>query len=75
MNDLLQAIDIEESPLVQADLLELGKNKTKKVKSSKKLQFDDQVSEFVFKSRRPVTRHSKRVQEAQPKVSETGEVA
>jgi len=41
LNDLLQAIDIEETPLVQADLLEAGKNKTKRVKSSKNLQFDD----------------------------------
>ena len=41
LNDLLQAIDIEETPLVQAELLEANKNKTKRVKSSKKLQFDD----------------------------------
>jgi len=57
LNDLLQAIDIEESPLVRADLIESGKDKTQKTKASKKLQFDDQVSKFVFKPRRPVTRH------------------
>ena len=43
-NDLLHTIYIEETPLVQADLLEANKNKTKGVKSSKKLQFDDQFS-------------------------------
>lgn len=58
-NDLLQAIDIEESPLVQADLIESGKDKTKKIKASKKLKFDDSVAKFVFKPRRPVTRHSR----------------
>ena len=32
-NDLLQAIDIEESPLVKADLIESSKDKTKRVKA------------------------------------------
>lgn len=75
LNDLLQAIDIEESPLVQADFNELGEGKSKKMKSSKKLQFDDQVSKFVFKPRRPVTRQSKRLQEVEPEVSEIGEIS
>lgn len=70
LNDLLHTIYIEETPLVQAELLEANKNKTKGVKSSKKLQFDDQVSKFVFKPRRPVTRHLRRLQEAKPEVSE-----
>lgn len=61
LNDLLQEIDIEESPLFQADLIETGKGKTKKARTSKKLKFDDQVSKFVFKPRRPVTRHSKEI--------------
>ena len=70
MNDLLDTIYIEETPLVQEELLEANTNKTKRVKSSKKLQFDDQVSEFVFKPRRPVTRNLRRLQEAKPGVSE-----
>lgn len=74
LNDLLQAIDIEESPLVQADLIKSGKDKTKKIKASKKLNFDDQVAKFVFKPRRPVTRHFKQVQEMQPEASETEEI-
>jgi len=44
LNDLLQPINIEESPLVQSDLIKLGKDKTKNIKASKKLKFDDQVS-------------------------------
>ena len=64
LNDLLQAIDIEETPLVQEKLLEASGNKTERVKSSKKLKFDDHVSKFVFKPRRPETRHSRRIQEA-----------
>lgn len=75
LNDLLQAIDIKESPLVRSDLMEASKGKTKKAKTSKKLKFDDQASEFAFKPRRPVTRRSKEIQEAQPEASEIGEVA
>ena len=70
LNDLLHTIYIEETSLVQAELLEANKNKTKGVKSSKKLQFDDQISEFVFKPRRPVIRHLKGLQEVEPEVSE-----
>ena len=61
LNDLLQAIDIEESPLVQADLLESEKDKAKRVKASKKLKFYDQIDQFVFKPRRPITRNFKQV--------------
>ena len=43
LNDLLQAIDIEESPLVQAELIESDKETAKKVGASKKLKFDEQV--------------------------------
>lgn len=71
---MLQAIDIEESPLVRADLIEIGKGKTRKAKTFKKLKFDDQVSEFGFKPRRHLTRHSKEIQEMLPEASETGEV-
>lgn len=62
LNDLLQAIDIEESPLVQAELIESDKETAKKVKASKKLKFDEQVEQFVFKPRRPITRKFKQVQ-------------
>ena len=57
LNDILQAIDIEESPLVQAYFIKLDTGgKSKKLKTSKKLDFEDEVSEFVFKPRKPLTR-------------------
>jgi len=74
LNVLLQAIDIEESPVFQADFIESGKDKAKRVKASKKLKFDDQVDQFVFKPRRPITKNFKQVQGVLPKADETGEV-
>ena len=70
----LQAIDIEESPLVQADLIESGKDKAKRIKAQKKLKFDDQVAQFVFKPRRPITRNFKHIQETLPGADETEEI-
>ena len=70
----MQEIDIEESPLVQAYLMQSRKEKAKRVKASKKLKFDDQVDKFVFKPRRPIMRKFKQVQEVPPRENETGEV-
>ena len=75
LNDILQAIDIEESPLVQADFIRLDEGKSKKMKSSKKLDFDDEISEFVFKPRRPLTRKSKRLQGLDMELDKAGEVS
>ena len=63
LNDILQAIDIEESPLVQADFikLDIGGRREKKLKTSKMLDFQDEVAEFIFKPRKPSTRHSKKL--------------
>lgn len=44
------------------------------MKSSRKLQFGDQVLEFVFKPRRPITRQLKRLQEVEPEIDETWEI-
>ena len=44
LNDILQSIDIEESPLVQADFISLDEGESKKIKSSKKLDFNDEIS-------------------------------
>lgn len=74
LNDLLQAIDIEESPLVQAELIESRKDNAKRVKASKKLNFDDQVDQFVVKPQRPITRKFKQIQQVPPRAEETGEV-
>ena len=44
LNDILQAIDIEESPLVQAEFIKLDTSgKSKKFKTSKNLDFEDEV--------------------------------
>ena len=75
LNDILQAIDIEESPLVQADFIKLDEGKSKKMKSTKKLDFDDEISEFVFKPRRPLTRKSKRLQGLNMELDKAGEVS
>lgn len=57
LNDILQAIDIEESPLVQAEFINMDTcGKSKKLKTCNKLDFEDEVSEFVFKPRKPQTR-------------------
>ena len=55
-------------------MIKSGKDKTKKIKASKKLKFDDQVSKFVFKPRRPVTRRSKQILEMLLEASETEEI-
>ena len=55
LSDILRAIDIMESPLVQVDVTEVGENKSNKVKSSIKLEFKDEVATFVFKPRKPLT--------------------
>lgn len=56
LNDILKAIDIAESPLVQAYVIEFYQGKSKKMKPSKKLEFEDDVTTFVFKPKKPLTR-------------------
>ena len=38
-DDILHAIDIEESPIVQVDFIGVDEHKQKRVKSAKKLEF------------------------------------
>ena len=64
LNDILKAIDIAKSALVQANVIESDKGKSKKMKSSKKLEFEDDVTTFVFKPRKTLTRKSKNIQES-----------
>ena len=56
LNDILEAIEIEESPVVQVDFIKFDEGKPKKIKSSKKLEFEDEVAAFVFKPRKPLTK-------------------
>ena len=53
----------------------MDEGKSKKMKSSKKLDFDDEISEFVFKPRRHLTRRSKRLQELDMELIKVGEVS
>ena len=66
LNDILQDIDIEESPLVQANFIKVdtGGSKSKKLKTSKRLDFQYEVAEFIFKPRKPSTRHSKKLKKS-----------
>lgn len=73
LNDLLQAIDFEQSLPVQIELMQSEQEITKKSKASKRLRFDVPAEEFVFKPRRPMTRRFQQVQEALPRTEETGE--
>ena len=75
LNDILQAIDIEESPLVQADFINFDEGKPKKMKSSKKLEFEDEVAASVFKPIKPLTRQSKNMQEFNIELGKTEEAS
>lgn len=64
LNDILHAIDITKSPLVQVDVTKFDQRKSKKVKPSKKLEFEDDVTTFLFKPRNPLTKKSNNMQES-----------
>jgi len=64
LNDISKSIDISESPLVQVDVIEFDKGKSKKMKPSKKLEFEHDVTTFVFKPRKLLTKNSKKMQES-----------
>ena len=53
----------------------MDEGKSKKIKSSKKLDFNDEISEFVFKPRRPLTRNSKKLQGMDVELDKAGEVS
>ena len=73
LNDLLQAIEFEQSLPVQIELMQSEQESTKKSKASKRLRFDVPAEEFIFKPRRPITRRFQQVKEAMPRTEETGE--
>ena len=67
LNDLLQAIELEQSKPVQIDLTQSPQKSVKKTKASKRLKFDEPAEEFVFKPRRPMTRRFQQAQEPLPR--------
>ena len=60
LEDILHAIDIEESPIVQAEDIEGDGRKLKKGKSVKKLDFAGEDVGFIFQPRKLMTRFSKK---------------
>ena len=76
LEDILHAIDIEETPIVQAEDIEDGGRKLKKGKTTKKLEFVGDDVGFMFQPRKPMTRHARKVMESSKetqKVSETSQ--
>ena len=74
LEDIFHAIDIEETPIVQAEDIDEGGRKLKKGKKAKKLDFSGDDAGFMFQARKPLTRHARKVLESSKetqKVSET----
>ena len=74
LEDILHAIDIEETSIFQAEDIDEGGRKLKKGKTAKKLEFAGDDVGFMFQPRKPMTRHTKKVMESSKeaqKVSET----
>ena len=63
LEDILHAIDIEETPIVQAEDIDEGGKKLKKAKSTKKLEFEGEDASFMFQARKPMTRHARKLLE------------
>ena len=63
LEDILHAIDIEESPIVKAKDIEYGGRKQKKGKTTKKLDFVGDDAGFIFQPRKQMTRNTKKVME------------
>ena len=59
LEDILHAIDIEESPIVQAEDIEDGGRKLEKGKTAKKLDFASDDVGFIFQPRKAMTKHAK----------------
>ena len=64
IEDILHAIDIEETLIVQAEDIEEGGQKLKKAKSAKKLEFEGEDAGFMFQERQPMTRHARKILES-----------
>ena len=64
LEDIFHAIDIEETPIVQAEYIDEGGRKLKKAKIAKKLEFVGEYVGFMFQARKPMTRHAKKVLES-----------
>ena len=63
LEDILHAIDIEETPIVQVEDINEGGKKLKKAKSAKKLEFEGEDAGFMFQARKPMTRNARKLLE------------
>ena len=68
LEDILHAIDIEETPIVQVEDIDEGGQKLKKAKSAKKLEFEGEDAGFMFQARKPMTRHARKLLESSKEV-------
>ena len=68
LEDIMHAIDIEETPIVQAEDIDEGGKKLKKAKSTKNLEFEGEDAGFMFQARKPMTRHAKKLLESNKEV-------
>ena len=64
LEDILHAIDIEETPIVQAEDVDDGGRKLQKGKTTKKLEFAGDDFFFIFHPRKPMTRHARKIIES-----------
>lgn len=58
LEEIFHAIDIEETPIVQAEDIDEGGRKLKKLKTAKNLEFAGEDIGFMFQARKPMTRHA-----------------
>ena len=68
LEDILHAIDIEETPIVHVEDVEDGGRKLKKGKIAKKLEFAGDDASFMFQPRKPITRHARKVMESRKEI-------
>ena len=75
LDDILHAIDIEETPIVQDEFIGEDEHRQKKAKSTKKLEFEVEDAAFIFQARKHVTRHAKKLKEGSKEVQKPIEKA
>ena len=75
LEDILHAIYIEETRIVQVEDIEDGGRKMKKGKTAKKLEFAGDDAGFIFQPRKPMTRHAIKVMESSKEIEKVSETA
>ena len=68
IEEILHAIHIEETPIVQAEDIDEGGKKLKKAKSTKKLEFEGEDVGFMFQVRKPMIIHARKLLESSKEV-------